>query len=324
MLTVCKPILFMKKSIFVITAFFAFASSVVYSQQEKLLTHFIYDKMSINPGSTGLDQGLSATMVYRNQWDKINGAPNSFLFNGEANLNRVAHGGAGISFYHDAIGEMKQNNLILNYSLPVRIQHAGTLGIGIGLGLVNIGFNPAWIPPTTLNDPLLPIASSGSSLDLNFGLFWKGDKNYYIGFSSTHLTQAEIKNNVNYTNARHYFFMGGYTFANIFGPNKSIDAQVLGRSDLIKYSAEVNVRYLHGLDLNKGSQVYGGLTYRITDAIGLMLGFIPNKSIVMGYSYDFTTNKLSSISRGSHEFILKYIKILPAPPVQKSKHPRWL
>ena len=44
----------------------------------KLITHFIYDKMSFNPGKTGL--GLSneicATTIYRNQWDKVNGAPN--------------------------------------------------------------------------------------------------------------------------------------------------------------------------------------------------------------------------------------------------------
>lgn len=313
----------MKKSIFTISAFFALATSVVYSQQEKLLTHFIYDKMSINPGSTGLEQGISATMIYRNQWDKVNGAPNSFLFNGEANLDRFAHGGAGISFYHDAIGEMKQNNLLINYSFPIRFQHAGTLGVGLGLGLVNVGFDPTWIPPNTLIDPLLPTATAGSNLDLNFGLYWKGDQNYYVGFSTTHITQAEIKN-VKFTNARHYFLMGGYTFVDVLGEDRSIDAQMLARTDMVKYSAEVNVRYLHGLDKIKGSQLYGGVTYRVSDGIGFMLGFMPSKSLAIGYSYDLTTNKLSDISRGSHEFVLKYIKLLPPPPVQKSKHPRWL
>jgi type IX secretion system PorP/SprF family membrane protein len=313
----------MKKSIFTISTFFALASGVVNAQQEKLLTHFIYDKMSINPGSTGMLQGISGTMIYRNQWDKVNGAPNSVLFNGEANLDRVFHGGAGISFYHDAIGEMRQNNLLLNYSFPVRFQSLGTLGIGIGLGLVNVGFNPAWIPPQTINDPLLPIATGGSNMDLNFGLFWQGDKPYYVGFSMTHLTQADIKN-VNYTNARHMFLMGGYTMENVFGAGKSIDAQALMRTDMVKYSAELNVRYLHSLDLIKGSQVYAGVTGRISDGVGLMLGYQPNAAMTIGYSYDITMNKLSSISRGSHEFVLRYIKMIPPPPVQKSKHPRWL
>ncbi|MES2590127.1 MAG: PorP/SprF family type IX secretion system membrane protein [Bacteroidota bacterium] len=316
----------MKKSIFTISTFFALASSVVYAQQEKLLTHFIYDKMSINPGSTGLEQGIGATMVYRNQWDKVNGAPNSVLFNAEANLDQVFHGGAGISFYHDAIGEMRQNNLLLNYSFPVRFQNVGTLGIGIGLGLVNVGFDPAWIPPVTINDPLLPIAKAGSNMDLNFGLYWKGQKPYYVGFSMTHLTQADIKN-VNYTNARHMFLIGGYTFMNVFGDGRSLDLQMLTRTDMVKYSAEINARYLH--QLNKKVQLYGGLTARVSDGLGFMLGMVKNindkgDSFTAGYSYDLTLNKLSNISKGSHEFVLRYIKQIPPPPVEKSKHPRWL
>ena len=76
------------------------------SQQDKLITHFIYDKMSINPGKTGLglDNTICATSIYRNQWDKVNGAPNSAVLNIEANLSRFLPGGIGLSFYHDAIG----------------------------------------------------------------------------------------------------------------------------------------------------------------------------------------------------------------------------
>ena len=81
----------MKKSIFAISSLLTLTTGVVFGQQEKLLTHFIYDRMSINPGSTGMDQGISGTMVYRNQWDKVNGAPNSFLFNAEGNINSIAN-----------------------------------------------------------------------------------------------------------------------------------------------------------------------------------------------------------------------------------------
>jgi hypothetical protein len=51
----------------------------IHAQQDKLLTHFIYDKMTINPGKTGIDMynSICGTSIYRNQWDKVNGAPNS-------------------------------------------------------------------------------------------------------------------------------------------------------------------------------------------------------------------------------------------------------
>ena len=110
------------------------------AQQDKLITHFIYDKMSLNPGKTGLglDNTICATSIYRNQWDKVNGAPNSVVLNVEANLSRFLPGGIGFSFYHDAIGFAKQNNLALNYSYPIEIGTVGTLGVGVGVG-VDVG-----------------------------------------------------------------------------------------------------------------------------------------------------------------------------------------
>jgi len=110
--------------------------------------------------------------------------------------------------------------------------------------------------------------------------------------------------------------MGGKKFTNVLGGD--IDAQVLLRTDLVKFSADLNVRYLW-----KG-MAYGGLTYRTVDAIGLMLGFMPIKNMTVGYSYDITTNKLASVSRGSHEIMVKYCYFLPPPPVTKAAHPRWL
>jgi len=323
----------MKKSIFTISALFALGTTMVFGQQEKLLTHFIYDKMSINPGATGIDfVGITGTTVYRNQWDKVNGAPNSALFNVEADINKQFNGGVGVSFYHDAIGEMKQNNLLLNYSfhLPVQIggEYKGVLGAGFGLGFTSIGFDPQWIPPTTINDPLLPISTKGGTMDLNLGLYWKGVANpmrpYYVGFSITHLNQGAITNNINYTNAKHMFLIGGYKMYDVLGAGRSLDFQMLTRTDLVKYSAELNARYLHTINTTTGMAVYGGLTYRVSDGVGIMLGAERPGVWVAGYSYDMTLNKLRSISKGSHEIVLRYMIPLPEPPVQKAKHPRWL
>ena len=98
-----------------LTLLFVGAISSTFAQQDKLLTHWMYDKMSLNPGETGLDDGVCGTMIYRNQWDKVSGAPNSFVFNVEANLENLLPipGGLGMSFYHDAIGFVRQNNVTL-------------------------------------------------------------------------------------------------------------------------------------------------------------------------------------------------------------------
>jgi len=286
----------------------------------------MYDKMSINPGSTAFDitndAGICGTSIYRNQWDKVNGAPNSAVLNVEANLSRFFPGGIGISFYHDAIGFARQNNVLLNYSYPLSLGNAGTLGIGIGVGIMNYGMKPDWVPPTSNPDPSLPTDWSAVNLDLNFGLYFKG-KNYYAGFSSTHLSESlmEGPNNLaeNFQSARHYYLMGGKSFPDIAGGD--IDVQTLLRTDMVKFSADINARYIYDLS---GNDLWGGLSYRTSDAISFMVGYSPMKELSVGYSYDLTINKLASISRGSHELFVKYCIYIPPPPIQKIHHPRWL
>lgn len=314
----------MKKKIILLTSFFLVITGVLFAQQDKLITHFIFDKMSINPGETGMEQtrnSICGTTIYRNQWDKVNGAPNSAILNIEANLQRFIPGGIGISFFHDAIGFSRQNNVLLNYSYPIEVPGVGRLGIGLGVGLVNFGMSPVWVPPTTAIDPSLPVGFSATNLDLNFGLYWKGDQDYYVGLSSTHLNESLLKQTVGtidqtYQTARHYYVMGGKKFDNI--GNGLIDAQMLLRTDFVKTSADLNVRYIWN------NIAYGGITYRTVDAIGLMLGWMPIQNMTVGYSYDLTTNKLAGVSRGSHEILLKYCYILPPLPITKSNHPRWL
>jgi type IX secretion system PorP/SprF family membrane protein len=301
----------------------------IHAQQDKLLTHFIYDKMTINPGKTGIDMynGICGTSIYRNQWDKVNGAPNSAVLNIEANLTKFFPGGVGVAFYHDAIGFARQNNLLLNYSYPIQIGRAGVLGVGVGLGIINYGMEPDWVPPTSVPDPSLPTAFAATSFDANFGLYFQG-KDFYAGLSSTHLSASLLKQDVagfsqNYQTARHYYIMGGKQFKKIGGSKKgTVDAQLLLRTDLVKFSGDLNVRYLHSLP--GGKQVYGGITGRSSDAFAIMAGYTPIPKLTVGYSYDLTLNKLSSISRGSHELVVKYCYYLPPPPKQNARHPRWL
>src|SRR5690554_524749 len=78
------------KRLLLITMLLSTGMLYTYGQQDKILTHFIFDKMSINPGATGvgMNHQVCGTMIYRNQWDKFNGAPNSVLVNAEANLSQ--------------------------------------------------------------------------------------------------------------------------------------------------------------------------------------------------------------------------------------------
>jgi type IX secretion system PorP/SprF family membrane protein len=188
---------------------------------------------------------------------------------------------------------------------------------------MNFGMDPEWVPPTQAVDPTLPVGFAATAVDANFGLYFQS-KDYYVGISSTHLTESDLSKAVSqvtqsYQTARHYYLMGGYKFKDVM--NGTIDAQMLVRTDFIRFSADLNARYLFKLD---DKDAYGGLTFRTSDAIAVMLGYSPMPKLQVGYSYDITVNKLASISRGSHELMVKYCYFIPPPPKTKARHPRML
>lgn len=326
----------MKKKLLFLSFGLVTLTGNVFGQQDMALTHFIFNKMNFNPGATAIDQGICGTLIYRNQWDKVNGAPNSFVLNVEGDVTRWLPVKVGLTAYHDEIGFARQTNAALNVSYPIPLS-PGLLQVGVGLGLQNYGMDPTWVPPSTLLDPSLPTGYGASKFDMNFGVYFKGLSGYYAGISSTHLTGPTFAANgsivplpgaqgADYDAARHYYVMGGYKYS--LPNNDVLDGNVLVQTELVKTSAAINARYLWQ------NKAYGGLTYRTTDEVGIMIGADIMKMMgnwnkvlprfIVGYSYDFTINKLSNISTGSHEILLKYCYYLPPIPIQTSKHPRWL
>lgn len=325
----------MKFNFLVLTVAFSSVVGGVFAQQNKAMTHFMYDKMSLNPGSTGIEKGICGTLMYRNNWDKVNGAPNSALFNAEANLKRTGLPiGVGISFYHDAIGFTRQNNLLLNFAWHQRIANAGQLAAGVGIGFQNLGYNPTYVTPSGQPDISLPTAFSATGFDMNFGIYWKGRQNYYVGISVTHLTGTQLRQDAaqvgilnSFKVRQHMYLMGGYKLTNGVGSNGALDFNFILRTDLNQYSPELNIRYIWD------EKLYGGVSYRHPDAVGIMVGarpfrFIsethPMASFLVSYSYDITINKLSNVSRGAHEILLKYCYYLPPVPVTKWRDVRHL
>lgn len=325
----------MKKRLLVLSTL-VLASTGSFAQQDLALTHFMYNKFAVNPGATGIEDGICGNLIYRNQWDKVNGAPNSAIFNGEMNLSEWINAGAGLNFTHDAIGFSRQNNLSLNFSYHFNLPF-GVLGVGAGVGMINFGMDPAWIPPQTIVDGSLPQKSSATNFDANFGAYLRGN-NWYAGISSTHLPASRLSINptptptpnpttaLEYNLARHYYVMGGYTFKNVGGPKGEVDVQAMGQTDAVKFTAMLNARYIYN------NKMYGGVGVRYTDAVAVLLGYKfldkrDKKNARMfgwaGYSYDVSIGRISANSKGTHEVSVKFCYI-PNPPITKSKHPRWL
>ncbi|HLC83154.1 MAG TPA: type IX secretion system membrane protein PorP/SprF, partial [Bacteroidia bacterium] len=62
--------------------------------------------------------------------------------------------------------------------------------------------------------------------------------------------------------------------------------------------------------------VFVGASYRLTDAIPVMVG-MEWKGFKLGYAYDVTLSALKSHSAGTHELMLGYCKKFTKPPVKQ-------
>jgi type IX secretion system PorP/SprF family membrane protein len=332
----CAKVFFMKKILLLSTCFLAVNLS--FGQSDKQLTHYMADQISFNPGATGF-KGYCGTLIYRNQWFGFDGAPNTVLFNAQANIQKVGMG-VGISFMNDNIGFFSENDFKINVAKHFEFVGAGYLSAGLGLGLINGSYVPEWLAPETgidvTLDPNLPNADGGTSLDLNFGLFWRdADNRYYAGLSATHLAAPEL-DNINFKKARHYYATGGmnitYDMLQI-DPRLTLKPSFLVISDLV--STTMDITAIADFRMRPEQSIYAGISYRRKDAVAILLGSsldITPKSgkagsnlgslgstqadvVSFGLSYDITTSNINTPSNGSLEIWANYC-LFPKDPAK--------
>lgn len=311
----------MKKSLSFLI--FILVTQLSFAQQDKQFTHYMFDKMSYNPAATGFN-GYCATFIYRNQWDRVERAPNTTLLNVQGNFPQQ-NLGLGISLTNDAIGFQRNNTLIINsaYHFPTPV---GVLSGGIGIGIINVGFSPNWIPPQTPWDPNLPPPISGSGFDVNLGLHWHGKKTpYYVGISTTHLAPPTLQT-INYTVARHYYVLGGYNFKLNSQRKIDIKPSILIKSDGTTAIFDINTTA--DFWLTNYSYLWGGFSYRYKDAVALNLGFAfsPSASVKVnmmkiGYSFDIMTNPLNPYGKGTHELMVNFCIFPPRAVIASFGNP---
>ncbi|MEL7021420.1 MAG: PorP/SprF family type IX secretion system membrane protein, partial [Bacteroidota bacterium] len=94
----------MKKILY--TLLFLFAYSITYAQHNPHFSHFMFNKLAVNPAYAGSKEALTVMALYRHQWEGIAGAPRTGKAAALLPLfgNRV---GAGLRVVSDRIGMLE-------------------------------------------------------------------------------------------------------------------------------------------------------------------------------------------------------------------------
>ncbi len=311
----------MKKLI--ISTAFLFAGFVATAQQDAQFTQNMFNKLSVNPGSAGHNGGICATFLTRSQWMGFDGRPQTHLFSADARFNKH---GVGLSIFQDELGIESSFVGKLSYAYHLRLG-VGELGIGLDVGVINKSFGSNFVAiDNPVNDPSIPNANTSAlTFDAGLGLYYSIKDKMYVGISTIHIPQSELKDvangsgvgALNYAQSRHYYIMAGYDW-DVSGGSKKwiVKPSILAKTDAASTQLDVNALVLYN------NLVWGGVSYRVQDAVAILAGVhIPKfPGLKLGVSYDVTTSALGDHSSGSLEFMIKYCTNIVKPPKREVYH----
>ena len=278
-----------------------------FAQQDPQFSMNMFANMGINPGYAGSQGMLNASFINRQQWMGFTGNPRTSLFSAHTPVKPFGiPSGVGISIVDDRLGF--EQNMAINLSYAYRLDLGpGTLGIGISGGLLNKIIKGEWsIPDSDFHvspgqDPAIPAGEeAGLAFDMAAGLFFNAD-DFYLGFSSTHLLEPTIDYGLSAKSdmKRHYYLTAGYNY-NLPNPVMEIQPSVLAKYDGASMQIDVNAMLIY----NK--KFWGGVSYRLGDAVVAMAGTELTNGMRVGIAYDFTTSAIATYSHGSVEFMISY------------------
>ncbi|MBA3649285.1 MAG: PorP/SprF family type IX secretion system membrane protein [Chitinophagales bacterium] len=309
------------------------ATRAVSAQNDPQFSQYFLNQSVFNPGYNGLDNALSATAQFRSQWMGIEGHP----FIQDISVHSpvpLLHGGLGILLLNEEEGVLRNTFVSAGYAYHIRT-NAGTFSIGVSGGAVQSSLDGSklrapdgnYIDGINHNDDILPgVMVSGIGPDFAAGIFFAGRK-FTAGISANHLIPVDIKldgtnSNLSMIFARQYYLQVAY-FAPL-GNTISIRPSLMVKSNgsYLQGEGDVVLTYNNFLWFGAGFRGYSNQTLdAIIGTVGIRIG----ENLRLGYSYDYTTSSLNSVSNGSHEVVINYRVnlIKPAKPGKIIYTPRF-
>jgi len=315
------------RKIFSFLLFIFIANLAALGQQDPQFTNNMFYMMGVNPGYAGSNDAISGIILNRYQWSGFKGAPKTLVFSADASVELFgAPGGIGLNIMSDELGF--ENNVLVNvnYAYKARLS-IGVLGVGVSAGFFSKSISGDWEVPDDPfgiyvepgSDPAIPQGESSQvAFDAGIGVFLKGI-NYYLGASVTHVNEAPIK----YADlastylVRHYYLSGGYNIK-LTDPLFELRPSFLLKSDLAGWQIDLNTNLVYN------DRLWGGVSYRLQDAVSLLMGLELFNGLRIGYSFDLTTSAIMRWGYGSHEVFVGYSVDIERNRNRKYKSVRFL
>jgi type IX secretion system PorP/SprF family membrane protein len=282
------------------------ATLTLHAQYEPHFSQYLNNELFINPAYAGSRGYMAATLLYRDQWTGMEGAPKTGTIGFHLPFSRD-RAGAGLCIMNDRIGVSNHTAVFLNYAYHLRLtENDQVLSFGLQGGIINAEERLRDVLIIEQNDPefasnvyhkLMP--------NFGFGTYYHTPR-FYAGFSIPRFMKNKIdpfNQSVEYNRISiknwHYYLYSAY---------------IARLSESVKLKPAVMCKLVSGAPLEADFNLnfllreifWIGAGYRTGDAIVFITQYQINKNLRIGYSYDYTLTKLQNFNSGTHEFTIGY------------------
>ena len=148
-----KNIMFRYHNVFIrpLLAVFCLVFLLAYSQQDPQITHNMFNRFMYNPAVAGAYPEFHATLLHRNQWVGVDGAPTTSNLNAYAYLSQI-QGGVGINVINDKAGMFSAKTVTASYAYQTMLGQKHRLGMGLSFGFMQYGYDGTWVTPDNTAD----------------------------------------------------------------------------------------------------------------------------------------------------------------------------
>ncbi len=291
----------MKKLILALLLFSA--AGEIKAQQDIMLSQYMFNGLFVNPGYAGSHKYYSASLIHRRQWEGFSGSPKTSIVALDGPV-KDRHMGIGGIIAHDKIGVTKQTDILATYSYYIKLG-PGKLSFGAKGGVSNYTSTVSELTVWDQDDKVFANDKKSAWLPKFGAGAYYYTKNFYAGLAIPTLLAYDSRNSFNLDISkssfvrRHYFINAGY----VIGVNDQIKIKP---SVLVKYQKAAPLEGDINLNVFLNDIFCIGVSYRTGDAILAIVQYQINNRMGVGYSFDYTTSKLSKFNSGSHEIMLSY------------------
>ncbi|MEO6915688.1 MAG: type IX secretion system membrane protein PorP/SprF [Chitinophagaceae bacterium] len=315
-----------------------FSFKPVFAQQEPHYTQYALNQFIINPALAGIENYTDVKISHRHQWVGLQDAPvttyltihgpigkaddritaTSYAMPGENPRGEnywqqytaaKPHHGIGLKIINDRTGPLNRLGAYVAYAYHIGITARTSLAAGFEAGVRNLSLNRSKLDFGSANpvDPAVYTSGDINSVKPDFGAgLYLYSPDYFIGLSA----QQIIPQNVYFSDLRvkaaqsklvpHIFATAGYRFM-LNDDFSALPSVMLKLVSPVPAQVDLNCKVQYR-DL-----VWAGLSVRPTDGFAGMLGINVSNTFNVGYSYDYTTSALNTLSKGTHEILVGFL-----------------